>query len=146
MKLIKEYINERFVEESDPIKDMKIGTREVIKMWLREYDIINYRINDDLSIDCYQNVRLVRRNLHNFPDYIQFDRVFGVFNIQHNFFTTLRGCPKMVSGLFSCSNNLLTSLKYAPKEAMHFYCHHNRKKFTKKEVLKYCKVRDLIEV
>lgn len=29
MKLVKEYINEKFVEDSDPIKDLDIGYKEI---------------------------------------------------------------------------------------------------------------------
>jgi hypothetical protein len=141
MKLIKEHINEKFTQDSDPIHDMGIGLKTLIKEWLKKYDIDNYRINDDNTINVYESVNLKHKNLTNFPDYINFNKIKGGFSIQHNVFTSLKGCPRIVIGLFSCSNNILTSLEYSPKEALSFYCHHNKKKFTRQEVLKYCNVR-----
>ena len=78
MKLVKEHINEKFTEESDPIQDMNIGAEALFKTlkwglndWFMEnirikakYDFIFYRgyyilvynekeIND-LSYNCWQ--------------------------------------------------------------------------------------------
>jgi len=39
MKLVREYINEKFSEDSDPIKDMRIGTERI--NFQEAYDIIN---------------------------------------------------------------------------------------------------------
>jgi len=141
MMIVKEHINEKFTQDSDPIEDMGIGIKYIIEKWLEKFDINNYKINDDNTIDVYESVNLKRKNLTNFPDYIKFNNVKGGFIIQHNVFTSLRGCPEIVNGLFSCSNNMLTSLKYAPKEANSFYCHDNKKKFSVEEVKKYCNIR-----
>jgi hypothetical protein len=140
MKIVREHINEKFVEDSDPIHDMGIGMIKQIKDWLKRYNIKDYTINNDLTIDVHGSVHISYEILRNFPKYIQFNIVKGMFIIQYNNFTTLRGCPKIVKDMFSCSDNLLTSLEYAPKEASDFYCHGNTKQFTKNDVLKYCKV------
>lgn len=141
MKLIKEYINEKFVQESDPIRDMGIGIKQSIENWLNKYGIENYKINSDNTIDVYGNVILHHLNITNFPPYIKFNIIKGIFSIQYNNFTTLRGCPKIVEDLFSCSNNRLSSLKYCPRKCGYFYCHSNKVKFNQTTVRKYCKVR-----
>jgi len=38
MKLIKEHINEKFTEDSDPIADMNIGMMHQIKLWMKSVD------------------------------------------------------------------------------------------------------------
>ena len=45
MKIIKEYINEKFTQDSDPISDMGIGMKEVIKRWIENET--NYKTNYD---------------------------------------------------------------------------------------------------
>ena len=59
MKLVREHINEKFVEESDPIKDMGIGSLKVFQDKLPSWDLksmtpnqilvkcITYRADDD---------------------------------------------------------------------------------------------------
>jgi hypothetical protein len=140
MKLVREHINEKFTEDSDPIKDMRIGLSKQITDWLSEMGITNYIINDNFTIDVKKSVDLNNKNLSNFPTYITFNIVGGSFSIQRNNFTTLRGCPREVGHLFSCSNNLLKSLRYAPKIAANFFCHHNLKEFTIEDILKVCDV------
>jgi ankyrin repeat protein len=36
MKIVREHINEKFVEDSDPVTDMGIGTRAQISRWMEE--------------------------------------------------------------------------------------------------------------
>ncbi len=141
MKIIKEYINEKFEEKSDPIQDMNIGLKRLIQDWLNKYEIKHYIINRDYTIDLYSHALFLYKDLYAFPDYINFNETSRDFSIQYNRFKSLRGCPKIVGGMFSCSNNLLRSLEYAPLKAHDFYCHSNAKRFTKQEVLKYCDVK-----
>lgn len=140
----KKSVNEKFESESDPITDMGIGKKQLIKQWLEKYRIKNYNLNDDLTINVATDVNLASQLLGNFPDYIQFYYISGNFNIQHNNITSLKGCPQIVNGMFSCSNNQLTTLKYSPKEVNNqFFCHNNKRQFTKNDVLKYCKVQKI---
>jgi len=154
MKLVREYINEKFTDESDPIKDLGIGMRHKIEEWLDEMRVINYTINKDLTIDVISPNYVVdfsNKKLTNFPFYIQFNNVEAGFEICRNMFTSLRGCPKKISGFFRCEYNMLSSLEGCPKE-LHkginphanftgaFYCHNNTKQFSKMEVLYYCNV------
>lgn len=141
MKIVREHINEKFTEYSDPIEDMGIGKKTIIKKWLDEMRIKDYVIKKNMTIDVHGSVIISNYKIgENFPDYIQFNKIDGNFSIQRNNFTTLRGCPYEVHGMFSCSNNKLKSLKYAPKVVHNFFCHDNLKKFTKKDILKYCNV------
>ena len=52
MKLVREYINEKFTEDSDPIEDMNIGMMHEIKKWVDEhhYETFNYNLEDILII------------------------------------------------------------------------------------------------
>ena len=94
----------------------EVQRRGLIEKWLKEYDIENYTINDDFTIDVDGDVNLVRKNLIEFPDYIQFNIVKGDFDCSTNKLTSLRGGPKKVSGSFICIHNQLTSLEGAPRK------------------------------
>lgn len=138
---IDEALNEIFTEESDPIKDMGIGMRPIIKAWLDAHHIKSYHIKKDLTISVNNSVNLNSVGLTNFPEYIQFDKIYGDFDIAHNKLTSLRGCPNYVRDNFWCLSNRLTSLDYAPKKVgMVFNCWNNLQKFTYKKVLKICDV------
>jgi hypothetical protein len=42
-------------------------------------------------------------------------KVFGGFNCENNYLTSLEGCPAFVGGTFNCTRNKLTSLEGAPE-------------------------------
>jgi len=96
-------------------------TIKEIKDLCSEYNITDYQIKDDGSIDVNGDVRILR-DLKQLP--LTFNEVKGNFNCGSNKLTTLKGCPKKVVGYFSCSYNKLTSLEYSPKivEEGNFYC------------------------
>ena len=157
MKTLKESILSRSSHGGDASK------KRMIEEWLKEYNIKNYTINDDLTIDVNGFVFLNKENLKEFPDYIQFGVVKSYFSCYRNQLTSLRGCPREVheyfdcsynnltslegaprevGGLFDCSNNKLTSLKGAPKEiGGDFDCYKNDVQFTRKDVEKICNVK-----
>ena len=90
----------------------------------RKYNITNYTIYSDGSIDVDNNVDLSGKRLIKLP--LKFNKVIGYFNCSYNQLTTLEGCPKEIGGYFDCSNNKLTSLEGSPKEiGGGFYCHTN---------------------
>jgi hypothetical protein len=118
MKLVKEYINEKFTLDSDPIQDLGIGVIVKIKEWLEknsEY-IEDYHINSDLSIDVHHRVNLEEfcYNEKMLPSYIKFNIIDGDFVAPFTFIS-MRGFPKHIKGDFLFSNNRLTSLKHMPK-------------------------------
>jgi hypothetical protein len=78
----------------------------------KEYDIENYTINDDGTIDVDGNVYLSFNDLTELP--LRFNKVTGNFNCGVNNLTSLKGSPKWVGGYFSCSYNRLPSLEFSP--------------------------------
>jgi hypothetical protein len=90
-----------------------------------EYDIVNYTINDDLSIDVDGYVDLHDKGLTKLP--LKFNKVNGDFNCTFNNLKSLEGAPKEVNGDFYCYKNDLTSLEGASKEVTgNFYCSNNQ--------------------
>src|SRR5208283_2288803 len=167
MKLVKESLNEilRFERSNDPLVTLQVGKRAQIIKWLNTYDIKYYIINDDWTIDVKHNVNLSHKNLNNFPDFINFNHISGDFYYSHNQLTSLKGCPSSVGGNFSCSNNQLTSLIGCPSSVDggfycynnqltslegcpssvvgDFCCYDNKVQFTKEDVRKLCKVKNI---
>jgi hypothetical protein len=145
-KLISESLN--FEKKNDPLVSLGVGQKALIEKWLDEMGVTNYTINDDLTIDVKDSVnldgRLLKNKLTQFPEYIQFNIVYAYFEIQHNNFITLRGCPYIVKGYFSCCDNELYSLEYAPKKCGEFWCINNKIRFTKEYVSSLCDVRNRI--
>ena len=119
---------------------------EEIDKLCKMYNIKNYTINEDGSIDVDGNVDLINKGLTKLP--LKFNKVNGSFHCNGNNLTTLKGSPKYVGidfycyenslsslkhspeyvgGLFSCTSNIITSLVYSPKKVMDvFYCHDNK--------------------
>ena len=77
----------------------------------RKYDITNYTINPDGSIDVNGDV-YINFDITEFP--LRFNKVYGNFDCGYNNLTTLKGCPKWVGGYFSCVYNKLRDLEYSP--------------------------------
>jgi hypothetical protein len=99
--------------------------KEYIHRICKEYDIINYTINDDLSIDVDGNVNLYNKGLTKLP--LKFNKVNGYFDCCYNKLTSLEGTPKEVTGKFDCSYNQLTSLEGAPNKVTgDFNCFNNK--------------------
>jgi hypothetical protein len=91
---------------------------------------------------------LNKKGWGSFPEYIQFGKVYGGFDISDNKFTSLRGCPTHVyetdnlKGSFKCFGNNLTSLKEGPKRVDGVYiCHTNPGNFQRKDVNAVCRVK-----
>ena len=124
------YVNEVFSFErstSDPLKNLSIGKRAQIVKWLDSYEIENYTINDDLTIDVNGNVDLTHQSLTYFPSFIKFNKVSGYFYCYNNQLISLEGCPIKVGGYFSCSYNQLTSLEGCPVTVGGgYYCGNNK--------------------
>ncbi|MCK9477050.1 MAG: hypothetical protein M0R46_14080 [Candidatus Muirbacterium halophilum] len=78
-----------------------------------KYNITNYTINDDGSIDVDGDVNLKRKYLRVLP--LKFRKVSGDFECSSNQLISLEGTPKSVGGNFYCSSNQLTTLEGAPQ-------------------------------
>ena len=77
---------------------MMLKTKSAISLWLDKYDIENYTINDDLTVDVAGNVYLGNSGLATIP--IQFGKVGGTFSCYNNQLKSLVGCPREVGGDF----------------------------------------------
>jgi hypothetical protein len=98
-----------------------------------KYDIENYTINSDNSVDVDDDVWLYNKGLKSIP--LNFNIVNGYFECGDNYLTSLKGCPVRVGSWFYCHGNNLTSLQYSPQyvENGNFSCDNN-----KIESLQYC--------
>jgi len=90
----------------------------------KEYDIKNYTINPDGSIDVDGDVFLYNKGLTKLP--LKFNHVSGYFSCSGNKLTTLDGGPQSVGGGFGC-NGKLTTLDGGPKSVGgNFICYGNQ--------------------
>ena len=95
-----------------------------IRFQLNIFNIVNYTINEDGSIDVNDDVDLDNEYLIKIP--IRFRNVTGDFYCSNNHLTSLEGGPQSVGGDFYCNNNQLTSLKGCPiSVGGNFYCGNN---------------------
>ncbi len=78
----------------------------------KKYNIKNYTINPDGSIDVDGDVRLSEKSLEKLP--LKFNKVGGSFKCSTNKLISLIGGPKEVGGDFDCHHNRLTTLKGGP--------------------------------
>ena len=79
----------------------------------KKYEIKDYTINSDGSIDVVDSVYLNGRNLTEIP--LQFNYVWGSFHCHNNKLTSLKGSPKRVFGqYFQCQQNMLIDLEHFP--------------------------------
>jgi len=96
-----------------------------IKSICKKYDIKNYTINPDGSVDVDGHVSLSNYRFAKLP--LKFGRVSGVFDCGLNKLTTLEGSPREVGLTFDCSVNKLTTLEGAPEMVgRHFNCYDNQ--------------------
>ena len=96
------------------LKSFKRSINEYnIRSICKKYNITNYTINPDGSIDVNGDVDLSGIKLDHLP--LKFGRVNGNFYCYNNRLTSLEGCPTIVEYDFYCNNNKLTTLKYFPK-------------------------------
>ena len=90
----------------------------------KEYNITDYTINPDGSIDVNGDVYLWYSDLTELP--LTFNKVSINFNCGFNQLTTLKGSPRWVGGWFSCNANKLTSLEFGPDYVgKYFSCRNN---------------------
>ena len=78
----------------------------------KRYNISNYTINSDGTVDVDGGVNLRNKGLNKLP--LKFGKVTGNFECHYNQLTTLKGGPREVTGYFDCYNNQLTTLEGGP--------------------------------
>lgn len=97
---------------------------EIVEICNR-YDINNFTIFEDGSIDVDGNVNLYDKGIIRLP--LNFRNIYGNFYCSCNQLTSLEGAPKFIKGNFYCDSNQLTSFQGAPKEINgNFYCRYNK--------------------
>lgn len=109
MQIVREYIEFKkmnFEREMPPKDKLDIGEKHRIESWLIEngFEEDEYKINDDFSIDIFNDVDLVGNGLRQLPDFINFDTVFGGFYVGGNPWESLDGFPKIIRGDFQLSS------------------------------------------
>ena len=96
----------------------------MISLICKQYDIKNYTINDDGSIDVNGEVNLYKKGLTELP--LTFNKVNGYFDCDNNNLTSLKGSPRWVGSSFYCNWNRLTSLEFDPEYVgSDFSCNNN---------------------
>ena len=136
------FVNEKFTDESDPIKDLGIGKRRLIEMWLQTWNIKNYTINKDLTIDVNDTVNMVYQQIEKLPYYIQFGIIKGSFFCNNCGLITFKGMPHTIKGILGCAGNKIKTLKYMPKEIERsLFIDRNPIKFTENEIRSLCNVK-----
>jgi hypothetical protein len=92
---------------------------EYIDSLCKRYNIINYTINSDMTIDVGGNVDLSHNHLTKLP--LLFNDVSGNFICGNNYLTSLIGSPINIGLGFDCRVNLLTSLEFCPNQVGNFF-------------------------
>jgi hypothetical protein len=97
MKNLKDYI----LNENNFFKNLGVGQESLIRKWLDKYNIKDYTINDDFTIDvkyldlsCYKEESL--------PEYIQFGKVI-MCDVSNSNLKTLKGLPQEYVVYFYCN-------------------------------------------
>lgn len=93
--------------------DQKAETKEQVEEFLEKSSIFNYKINDDLSVDVFQNVNIIWENIKIIP--IEFNSIKGKVILSGNKLQSLKGLPKEIHGTLDISNNQLKSLEGCPE-------------------------------
>ena len=91
----------------------------------KKYNITNYTINEDDSIDVDGDVDIHGNELTEIP--LKFGKVAGGFYCGDNELTSLKGSPSYVGGEFDCEYNNITSLEGCPQYiGDNFDCRNNK--------------------
>ena len=84
----------------------------MISLICEKYNIKNYTINPDGSIDVNGSVDLSQYKLIELP--LRFNKITGYFDCSNNNLTSLKGCPRWIGDYFNCRNNYLHNLEFSP--------------------------------
>lgn len=105
----------------------------------KQYDIVDYIINPDGTVDVVGCVDLENRGLTSIP--LKFNKVGTRFSIHGNRITSLLGAPREVGTYIDCESNQLTSLEHCPTKVSYLYCGSNNI-----SSLCYCPTEILIDI
>ena len=106
-------------------KNFTKESNEDIDSICKKFDIKNYTINEDSTIDVDGNVYLRNKGLTKLP--LKFGKVSDNFSCGDNQLKSLSGAPLSVGGYFNCSSNQLKSLEgISGRISGGIYCHDNQ--------------------
>ena len=88
-------------------------TKEQIDKICKEYNITDYTINNDMSIDVNNNINLQLNTLEVLP--IIFNKVNGSFFCELNNLNTLKYSPKYIEGNFNLAFNNIKTFEHFPE-------------------------------
>lgn len=98
-------------------------TKDQIKYFLSQNIIYKYNINEDNTVDVFQNVRI---QTHQEECPVKFGKVTGDFIINHCGLKSLKNMPSIVQGTFDCSENDIKNLVGGPLTVMrNYFCSHS---------------------
>ncbi|MDD5649227.1 MAG: hypothetical protein PHF86_02235 [Candidatus Nanoarchaeia archaeon] len=121
MKLVRENLN--FTRGENPMDELNIGKDFLIKKWMFSiglYENDDYKINEDGTLDVFEDINLSGLGLEELPEYINFNKVYKNFYAKHNNWKSLKGFPKEVLGDFSIypkpSGGIISKSKWLENE------------------------------
>lgn len=88
-------------------------SKKHIQDWLKNMNIYDYVITQDMKVNVDHDVDLRNKNLTHIP--IQFGEIEGNFLVSHNQLTDLKGFPQKVDRVLDFSHNQIVSLEGFPK-------------------------------
>lgn len=91
---------------------MSKTTKKRIKGFCEAFNIVDYIINTDLSLDVDGDVNISNVGLSEIP--FKFNNVTGDFNCACNHFTDMFNGPKYVGGFYVVAYNELESFEHFP--------------------------------
>lgn len=83
MEIVREHITQ-FERGQNPKIAMGIGIIQQIEKWFADYNIKDYKILNDYTIDTYSEVILNSKGLFELPEYIKFNHAHLDFHINWN--------------------------------------------------------------
>ena len=103
-------------------------TKDEIHSLCEYYNVGNYSINDDMSVNANGVVYFNSYSFDEIP--IKFNEINGSFLCIECDLKSLKNAPNILSGLgtFECAGNKLETLIGTPKEVTTFDCSHNKLK------------------
>jgi len=106
MKLIREYINEKFTDESDPIHDMKIGPLYTLLKDLPEY---NKLADEDKSYNNFLKTAIYH-HAENIEARIQLIKLCVKLGADQLFYESRMKIPSIVTGLYRVTSAGISTL------------------------------------
>lgn len=97
---------------------------QYVHFMMEKYNISNYKINADMTVDVEDSVDMSMKNIKKIP--VKFGKINGNFDCSANKLTNLINSPDTITGYFDCSANEIYTLIGGPKIVLGgYYCMDN---------------------